>query len=147
MSLKTHTVLADELELTSDRGEASLGIPNQNKADSSRYVRDARQKPRFPLEVSIQIFPRNSAVVHGYTIDLSESGLAAMLRDEVPLGEVVRLEFTLPLGKVEILALVRQRNAFRFGFQFVESASADDTIGLTCRQLALTNPDPPPEKP
>jgi hypothetical protein len=143
--LETHTVLADELELTSDRGEVSL--ENQSKADATRYVRDARQKPRFPLEVGIQIYPRNSAVVHGYTIDLSESGLAAMLRDEVPLGELVRLEFTLPLGKVEILALVRQRNAFRFGFQFVEAASADDTIGLTCRQLALTNPAPPPAKP
>ena len=43
-----------------------------------------------------------------------------MLREEVPVGEVVRLEFELPLGRVEVLALVRQRSAFRYGFQFVE---------------------------
>lgn len=60
-----------------------------------------------------------------------------MLRVEVPVGEVVRLEFSLPLGDVEIHALVRQRNAFRYGFQFVESSSAQDIIGQTCRQLAV----------
>jgi hypothetical protein len=89
------------------------------------------------LEVPVQIYPRDRGVVHGYTVDLSESGVAAMLRDEVPLGEVVRLEFALTLGPVEILALVRQRNAFRYGFQFVESASAQDVIGRTCRQFAI----------
>ncbi len=70
-------------------------------------------------------------------MDISESGISAMLREEVPVGEVVRLEFTLPLGDVEVLALVRQRNAFRYGFQFVEARSAEDIIGRTCSQLAM----------
>ena len=55
---------------------------------------------------------------------------------EVPVAEVVRLEFTLPTGDVEVHAMVRQRNAFRYGFQFVDSSSAQDRIGRTCRQLA-----------
>jgi hypothetical protein len=63
-----------------------------------------------------------------------------MLREEVPVGEVVRLEFTLPLGDVEVLALVRQRSAFRFGFQFVETSSAQDVIGRTCSQFAVEQP-------
>jgi hypothetical protein len=42
-----------------------------------------------------------------------------MLREEIPLGEMVRLELTLPLGAVGILAMVRHRSAFRYGFQFV----------------------------
>jgi hypothetical protein len=50
---------------------------------------------------------------------------------------VVRLEFTLPLGEVEVHAVVRQRNAFRYGFQFLESSPAQDTIGRTCRRLAV----------
>jgi hypothetical protein len=33
--------------------------------------------------------------------------------------------------------MVRQRNAFRYGFQFVEASSAQDIIGRTCRQLAV----------
>jgi len=60
-----------------------------------------------------------------------------MLRVEVPIGEVVRLEFSLPPGDVEIHALVRQRSAFRYGFQFLESASAQEIIAHACTQLAI----------
>ena len=59
---------------------------------------DLRRHPRFKLEVDIRVYPRDSAVVRGHTVDISESGISAMLREEVPLGEIVRLEFTLPLG-------------------------------------------------
>jgi hypothetical protein len=76
-------------------------------------------------------------------VDISESGISAMLMVEVPIGEVVRLEFALPLGEVEAHALVRQRNAFRYGFQFVESSSAQDIIGRTCRQLAIDQAQDP----
>ena len=69
-----------------------------------------------------------------------------MLREEVPVGEVVRLEFLLPLGEVEVLALVRQRSAFRYGFQFLEERSAHDVIGRTCNQLAVKESDPSHEK-
>jgi hypothetical protein len=92
---------------------------------------------RFKLEVSIRVYPRDCAVVRGDTVDISESGISAMLRQEVPVGEVVRLEFPLPLGDVEVLALVRQRNAFRYGFQFVEASTAQDILGRTCGQLAV----------
>jgi hypothetical protein len=67
----------------------------------------------------------------------SESGISALLRMEVPLGEVVRLEFTIPTGEVQIHALVRQRNAFRYGFQFLEAISQLEIIQRACRQLAV----------
>jgi hypothetical protein len=98
---------------------------------------ELRRHPRFKLEVNVRIYPRDSAVVHGDTVDISESGISAILRVEVPVGGMVRLEFTLPLGDIEVLAMVRQRNAFRYGFQFVEASSAQDVIGRTCRQLAM----------
>lgn len=98
---------------------------------------EARRHPRFKLDVNVSIYPRNSEVVRGRTVDISESGISAMLMVEVPIGEVVRLEFSLPLGDVEAHALVRQRSAFRYGFQFVDCSSAQDIIGRTCRQLAV----------
>jgi hypothetical protein len=98
---------------------------------------DARRHPRFKLEVDIRVYPRDCPVVRGHSVDISESGLSAMLLVEVPVGEVVRLELTLPMGDVEALAMVRQRNAFRYGFQFVEASSSQDIIGRTCRQLAV----------
>jgi len=106
---------------------------------------EARRHRRFKLEVNVRIYARNSAVVRGQTVDISESGVSAMLMVEVPIGEVVRLEFNLPLGEVEVHALVRQRNAFRYGFQFVESSSAQDVIGRTCRHLAVEQPAPNPK--
>ena len=104
------------------------------KADESL---DLRRHPRFKLDVDIRVYSREAPVVRGHTVDISESGISAMLREEVALGGVVRLEFTLPLGAVEVLAMVRHRRAFRYGFQFVEARSANDIIGRTCRQLAI----------
>ena len=106
---------------------------------------DARRHPRFKLEVNIRVYPRNSAVVRGHTVDISESGISAMLREELQLDEVVRLEFTLPHGEVEVHALVRQRSAFRYGFQFLESCEAQDVIGRTCRELSLQQTKPEPK--
>lgn len=114
-----------------------MGAHSQFGTGPAHEFVETRRHPRFKLEVNIRVYPRNSAVVRGQTVDISESGISAMLRTEVPIGEVVRLEFALPLGEVEVHALVRQRNAFRYGFQFVESSSAQDIIGRTCRHLAV----------
>jgi c-di-GMP-binding flagellar brake protein YcgR len=98
---------------------------------------EARRHPRYKLEVDLRIYPRNSQVVRAHSVDISESGISAMLRVEVPLGEVVRLEFSIPTGEVQIHALVRQRNAFRYGFQFLEAVSQLEIIQRACRQLAV----------
>jgi len=76
-------------------------------------------------------------MLKGHTVDISESGISAMLRMEVPLGEVVELDFALPFGPVTIYAAARQRNAFRYGFQFLESNAVNKVIRSTCRQLAV----------
>jgi hypothetical protein len=113
-----------------------LGV-RSHLGDPALGLVDARGAPRFILEAEIRVYPRDSAVVRGHTIDISQSGISAILAVEVPTGEVVRLEFTLPLGPVEIHAVARQRRAFRYGFQFLESAHAQDLIARTCRELAV----------
>lgn len=105
-------------------------------ASAEEEFADSRRDPRFKLETELRIYPRNRPVLRAYTIDISESGISAMLRVEVPLDEIVRLEFSLPMADVEIYAVVRQRNAFRYGFQFVGSCSGQHVIAVTCRQLA-----------
>ncbi len=114
-----------------------MDLNHHARIESTSEFFDARRHPRFKLDVEIRVYPRNEPVVRGYTVDISESGIGAMLREEVPLNEVVRLEFTVPLGPVEVHALVRQRNAFRYGFQFLESDSAHELIARTCRELAV----------
>jgi PilZ domain len=102
-----------------------------------RGIVDKRRQPRFKMEVQFRINSRTCGLLEGHTVDISESGISAMLRIEVPLGEVVELEFTLPFGPIIIYAMVRQRSAFRYGFQFVGTGSANEAIQATCRQLAV----------
>ena len=109
----------------------------QPESRSVREIADTRRQPRFQLGVNISIRSKTSGTLSGYTVDISETGISANLRMEVPLDELVELDFTLPRGAVSIYAVVRQRNAFRFGFQFVESNAMSEIIRLTCRDLAL----------
>ncbi len=114
-------------------------MEDQNQPTSGRGwpLVDARGQPRFKLAVDIRIDSKTCGVLKGHTVDISESGISAMLRIEVPLGEFVELQLTLPLGAVRVYAIVRQRNAFRYGFQFVESQSAHEIIQATCRSLMI----------
>ena len=98
---------------------------------------DLRRQPRFKIEVDISIKSRTCGMLKGRTVDISESGIAAMLPIEAPLGENVELNFTLPSGPLTIHAIVRQRNAFRYGFEFVDSESVHEVIRRTCRDLAI----------
>lgn len=98
---------------------------------------EARLYPRYKLEAEIRVYVRNREVVRGHTVDISESGISAMLREEIRLDEIVRLEFALPDGEIEIHATVRQRNAFRYGFQFLELDGPHQLIRRTCRELAI----------
>lgn len=120
----------------STRESAEVRTQNRTGDQPPRSIEN-RRCPRYKLEVAINIYARNRSVIRGHTVDISESGVSAMLLDEAPLGEVVRLELNLPFGELEVLALVRQRSAFRFGFEFLEDAAAQELIGRTCRELAV----------
>ena len=91
----------------------------ENLGTTKAYLVDARGHPRLKLEVDIRINSRRCGLLKGLTIDISESGIAAMLTLEAPLREIVELDFTLPSGPVVIFAAARQRNTFRYGFEFI----------------------------
>lgn len=111
---------------------------DQSATGRARGMVEARRQPRFKISVDITINSRTCGLLTGQTVDISESGISALLKIEVPLGEVVELDFTLPFGSVTTYAMVRQRSAFRYGFQFVESITAHYIIRATCRYLAGT---------
>jgi hypothetical protein len=113
-------------------------IVNTNYSESTPTISafvELRRVPRFAIHVELVIHSHSVGVLKGETVDISESGIAAMLKIEIPLNEVVQLDFKLPEGSVEIEALVRQRNAFRYGFQFVEQGPARDLIVEACRRM------------
>lgn len=95
---------------------------------------DARRCPRFQLQTDIRVFSRSAGLLTGHTVDISESGISAILKLEVAVGDVVQLEFVLPAGQVAIRAIVRHKTAFRYGFQFVEP-DPHGRIRATCELL------------
>jgi hypothetical protein len=114
-----------------------LSTVQENLGAMKSYTVEARGHPRFKLEVDVRIYSRTCGLLKGRTIDISESGIAAMLTLEAPLGEILELDFILPSGPVKILAAARQRNAFRYGFEFVDRDSVHEFIRRTCRDLAV----------
>jgi len=113
-----------------------LEADDQPGAKHSPGSVELRRHPRFPLRADIRVYSRNAGLLTGYTVDISESGISAMLKLELAIGELVDLEFTLPYGPVAIRAMVRHRTAFRYGFQFVEP-EPEGAIKATCSRLAL----------
>jgi len=114
-----------------------LETRSQPAASPAGDIVDQRRKPRYKIEVDITINSRTCGTLKGHTVDISESGISALLKIEVPLDEVVELDFTLPSGPVTIYAMVRQRSAFRYGFHFVELTPAHEVIRVACRHLAV----------
>jgi c-di-GMP-binding flagellar brake protein YcgR len=116
-----------------------MEVRHQTEADRSLPLIDARRYPRYKLSVEIQVFSRTCGLIKGNTEDISESGISGTFMEEVPLGEVVRLEFTLSLNHVEVHATVRQRSAFRYGFEFLEASDVPEMeiIRRACRELAV----------
>ncbi|HSZ60190.1 MAG TPA: PilZ domain-containing protein [Terriglobales bacterium] len=104
-----------------------------------RETPNARRSPRFGLRVDITIHSPTCGVLAGRTVDISESGLSAMLTMDVPVGEIVELNLGLPSGSVKIGATVRQRLTFRYGFEFL---GVNDGIRETCHQLAIAQCTP-----
>ena len=96
---------------------------------------EARLHPRFKLDANLKIHSRTGGLLSGYALDISESGMSAMLPIEVAMGEVVDLDFELPLGSVNVRAVVRERNAFRYGFEFVKPNAAHHLIADFCGSL------------
>ena len=114
-----------------------LNKVQENLDTMKAYTVEARGHPRFKHEVDISIHSRTCGRLKGHTVDISEPGIAAMLTLEAPLDEILELTFTLPSGPVTILAAARQRNTFRYGFEFIDTDSVHEIIRRTCRDLAV----------
>jgi PilZ domain-containing protein len=120
-------------------GSKELDTQNELTQHSPAPI-DGRRQPRFKLQTEIRLHSPSSGLLKGYTVDISESGISAILKlEEVPVGELVQLEFELLFGPVTIRAQVMHQTAFRYGFQFVEPDESG-VIKATCGYLATPRP-------
>jgi PilZ domain len=98
---------------------------------------DHRDHLRFSLEVPLRIQCRTGELVLGRTVDVSESGVSAMIPVGMVVGQAVELDFQLPSGAISVQAVVTNKTAFRYGFEFVPEHHEKETITRSCRALAF----------
>jgi len=84
----------------------------------------ARTNSRFAIRMPIvvKVFRDGSPVIiQGRSVDLNEAGMGAVLDQELVPGEMVTLEFELPMigEKFTPRATVRRRTGTQYGFEFV----------------------------
>jgi hypothetical protein len=96
---------------------------------------DLRASPRFPLRVRATIHCRTGEIFFGWTCDISESGIAVLLCSELRVGQLVELNLGPPLESATFLAVVKNRNAFRYGLQLILSNDDHASIRKTCSAL------------
>ena len=100
------------------------------------YARSTRQHSRFRLSVDVAIESPTQGLVPGNALDISEAGMSALLPIHLPVGQIVGLDFKLPIRRVRLVASVRHNHEFRYGFQFVAPDDATlHTIRESCRLL------------
>ena len=85
---------------------------------------DTRRHARFPLEVDVTVRSKRLGAIPGLSIDISESGMSTTVPVELQIGEAVELHINLPAGSVDVQAFVRNRAAFRHGFEFADHKAA-----------------------
>ena len=94
------------------------------KATSTAAERRRRRYPRYRCEfavVTTLLSGNQYQNLDAHCKDLSEAGIGVLLAAEVPMGEVVSLNFCLP-GLAEfwqVRAVLRHRRGFHYGFEFI----------------------------
>ena len=105
-----------------------------------------RRWERFAVDIRLKAsFKRNGMplMVFGRGSDVSQGGMAAYIPSELPTGTSVDLELSLPYvggeQPIRIVAMVRNRNGFRYGLEYVAIANLDkERLLKSLRALSLT---------
>jgi hypothetical protein len=96
---------------------------------------------RFDVRIQVSVFRDGATTTYwGRTSELGQDGIGATLSGELQIGEVVSLEFAIPLPSrvMKLRAAVRYSEGLRCGLEFLV---VTDEQRLTLRQVCvvLTN--------
>ena len=97
-----------------------------------------RRHPRllFSVPVKLRHLAAGGIRTHrGISLDISESGVAALVEGRLGIGDTIQIELKLPSGELHAIAVVRHSSPLRSGFEF---------IGLTAEERACISQMVPP---
>ena len=103
----------------------------------SKVHRRQRRFPRYAYDVHIQISvfrEANTTKYSGRSCDLSLHGLGSILSGELQVGEVVSVEFSIPMPPqlMKLRAVVRYKKGLQYGVEFLV---VDDVQSLALREV------------
>ena len=110
--------------------------PAQGQAPSTK-----RRFPRYAMDVRIQLSVfRDGATtaVWGRTNEIGQDGVGATLTEALQVGEVVTMEFPIPVApyQMKVRAIVRYARGLRCGFEFlILSDDLRETLRRACELL------------
>jgi len=82
-----------------------MGTERDFKEASGNAV-ERRRKPRYLFSLAMTIRPAGSVAMHGISVEMSESGMSAMVSGLLRVGETVELE---PVAGSRTPAVVRHK--------------------------------------
>jgi hypothetical protein len=101
-----------------------------------------RRYPRYAIDVRLQVKMFQDGEFRscwGRSTELGQDGIGATLTGTLETGEIVTLEFPLPLTPypIKVRAIVRYCQGLRYGFEFLTlNESQRDTVHRVCEYLA-----------
>jgi hypothetical protein len=107
---------------------------------SNRKPLASRQIPRHRIDLRVRVIPDGQATIHCRSNDLNKEGMGLLLPCDLPAGTRALLEFELPHRPepLRIRALLRHREGFRSGFEFLHLTSEErHLIRHFCLELPL----------
>ena len=111
---------------------------------TSTAQRRHRRFPRYRLDARIQLSVFRDGVttsLWGRTSELGQDGVGATLSGELKVGEVVSLEFPIPVPPyfMKVRAIARYSEGLRCGFEFlIVTNEQRETLLRVCEVLAST---------
>jgi len=85
--------------------------------------RHARYRCEFPVVVNL-LEGKEHHRLNAHCRDISESGIGVLLAEELTLGDVATLSFSLPgvSQPWDVRAVLRHRRGYHYGFEFLSVA-------------------------
>jgi hypothetical protein len=115
-----------------------MDLVNQMATHVNGFENDPRKHLRVGFKVPLRIHCRSGELILGHTVDVSESGIGAMVSLELIVGQSVGLGFQLPCGLIDVRAVVKNKRAFRYGFEFVLTHQERGILKRGCREIAMS---------
>jgi hypothetical protein len=109
-----------------------LAAPGRKRVTTEparRHRRFPRYRTNFPVAVEL-LLEKGYKRLDGQCKDLSIAGIGALLSEELALGEVLALTFSLPLSTVvwRVRAVLRHRRRYHHGLEFLSLSSEQNML-------------------